>query len=588
VTYNDGLLQRRRLTYLIGGLAVLGGVLFVKLVYLQLIMHSHYLLQATQDQTRKYEIPATRGEIYDLAGTTVTPLVLNQTLQVVWADPTEIKDKTAAVQALAGVLGGDANTYLGQINHAIKYVELATRVPSDQAAKVKALGLSGVGTISRDYRTYPEGTLAAQVLGFVNADGNGQYGLEGYLNKSLAGTAGEFAAKTDTNGNAIATANNIAKQPVDGTSYVLSIDQNIQAEAEKELEAAVKFNQSKDGSVIIMDPNTGQVKAMANYPSYDPGNYQSVKDYNLFQNLTVSDAFEPGSTMKVLTMAAGLNTCVVTPDTTYNDPGSYTVDGYQVSNAVGDKPGPNKSMTIVLQNSLNTGAMYVLRMLSGNPNNFSLAGKQTLYDYFTKYFGLGTLTGIEQAGEVQGTINSPSNNSGNDVNYANMTFGQGMTVTMIQMIDAMASIANGGKLYQPTLIDGTMNADGTETKQAPKLIRTGVISSKVQTQLNLMLEDVVHHGTGYIAYYANPGYAIAGKTGSAQIPNPSGKGYIEGANIGSFLGYAPAINPKFVIMVRIDQPKGAAFAETTTVPLFSSLTQWLFKYDAIAPVAPAA
>jgi cell division protein FtsI/penicillin-binding protein 2 len=583
MTYNDSLLQRRRLSWLIVALAAFGVVLALRLVYLQLIMHSHYLLQATQDQTRKYEIPATRGEIYDLAGTTPTPLVLNQTLQVVWADPTEIKDKTATVQKLAQVLGGSASDYLDKINHAIKYVELATRVSADQASKVQALNLPGIGTVARDYRTYPEGSLASQELGFVNANGDGQYGIEGYLNKSLGGTAGEFAAKTDTKGDPIATADNIAKEPVDGTSYVLTIDQNIQAEAEKELAATVKSDQAKDGSVIIMDPNTGEVKAMANYPTYDPSNYQKVTDYALFQNTTVDTQFEPGSTMKVLTMAAGLNTGAVTPDTTYNDPGFYTIDGLKVSNDAGDQPGDNKTMTVVLRDSLNTGAMYVLRMLSGNPNNFTLAGKQTLYNYFTQHFDLGKLTGIQQAGESPGVVNLPSNDAGNDVNYANMTFGQGINVTMMQMVDAMASIANGGKLYQPTLVDGVMNADGTETKAKPKLIRSGVISAKADAQLNQMLQVVVQHGTGYIAAEQNPGYAIAGKTGTAQIPLPNGKGYMQGTTVGSFLGYAPANDPKYVMMVRIDQPKGIALAEYTTVPLFSSLSQWLFKYDAIPP-----
>jgi cell division protein FtsI/penicillin-binding protein 2 len=583
VTYNDSLIQRRRLTYLIGILAVFGVLLFIKLVYLQLIMHSHYLLQATQDQTRKYEIPATRGQIYDLAGDTPTPLVLNQTLQVVWADPTEIKDKNATVNALAGVLGGNPSDYLAKINAAIKYTELATRVSTDTAAKVRALNLPGVGTVGRDYRTYPEGTLASQELGFVNADGDGQYGIEGYLNKSLAGSPGEFAAKTDTNGNPIATANNIAREPVDGTSYVLTIDQNIQAEVEQQLAAAVQAQQAKDGSVIIMNPNTGAIVAMANYPTYDPSNYQSVTDYSLFENKAVSWAYEPGSTMKVLTMAAGLDTNAITPDTTYNDPDFYTIDGQKISNAVGDTGGANKSMTVVLRDSLNTGAMYVLRMLSGNPNNFTLAGKTTLFNYFTKHFNLGTLTGVQQSGEATGDVPLPSNDDGNDVDYANMTFGQGMTVTMVQMVDAMAAIANGGKVYQPTLVDGVMNPDGTETKAKPILVKTGVISAKTRTELDGMLQVTVQHGTGYLAADQNPGYQISGKTGSAELAKPDGGGYIQGANVGSFLGYAPSSNPKFVMMVRMDQPKGAAFAETTTVPLFSSLSQWLFKYDAIPP-----
>ncbi len=583
MTYNDSLIQRRRLTYLIGLLIAFGVLLVLKLVYLQLIMHSHYQLQAAQDQTRKYEIPATRGQIYDLAGTTPTPLVLNQTLEVVWADPTEIKDKTATVNDLAGVLGGKASDYLTKINSAIKYTELATRVSAGTAAKVRALNLPGIGTVSRDYRTYPEGTLASQELGFVNADGVGQYGIEGYLNKSLAGTPGEFAAKTDTNGDPIATANNIAKQPVDGTSYVLTIDQNIQAEAENELSAAVKNDQAVDGSVIIMDPKTGQIKAMANYPTYDPNNYQAVTDYSLFENKVVNWAYEPGSTMKILTMAAGLDIGAITPDTTYNDPDFYVIDGQKISNAVGDTGGANKSMTVVLRDSLNTGAMYVLRMLSGNPNNFTLAGKTTLFNYFTQHFNLGALTGIQQSGESTGYVPRPSNVSGNDVDYANMTFGQGLTVTMVQMADAMSAIANGGTLYKPTLIDGVMNPDGTETKTKPNIVKTNIISAKTRTMLDGMLQVTVQHGTGYLAADQNPGYQISGKTGSAELARPDGGGYIQGANVGSFLGYAPSSNPRFVIMVRINQPKGAAFAETTTVPLFSSLTQWLFKYDAIPP-----
>ena len=322
---------------------------------------------------------------------------------------------------------------------------------------------------------------------------------------------------------------------------------------------------------------------MANYPTYDPNNYQAVTDYSLFANSSINWAYEPGSTMKVLTMAAGLDTNAITPDMTYNDPGFYTIDGQKVSNAAGDKAGPNKTMTVVLRDSLNTGAMYVLRMLSGNPNNFTLAGKQTLYDYFTKHFGLGTLTGVQQSGESPGSLPLASNNSGNDVDYANMTFGQGMTVTMMQMVDAMASIANGGKLYQPTLIDGVMNTDGTETKAQPKLVKSDVISAKTRAQLDQMLQTVVQHGTGFLAYDQNPGYAISGKTGSAELAKPGGGGYIQGANVGSFMGYAPSGSPKFVMMVRMDQPKGAAFAETTTVPLFSGLSQWLFKYDAIPP-----
>lgn len=586
MNFRDTMLQRRRLSLLIGLMGFFGIIFFVKLVYIQVILYGHYVKQATTSQTRAYEIPATRGQLYDLDGDTPAPLALNQTLGVVWADPTHLNDKVKTAAELAPILGGTATDYVTKIDHASRYVELGTRVPADQQAKVKALHLSGVGITQRDYRTYPEGALASQVLGFVNSDGTGQYGVEGYLDGSLAGTPGEFAAKTDTSGVPVAAANNIAKQPVDGTSYVLTIDRNIQAEAERELAAQVQNVKAKSGSVVIMDPKTGAIKAMANYPTYDPNAYRAVTDYSVFSNNTVSSEFEPGSTMKVLTYAAGLDQGKITPDTTYDDPGFYVVDGRRVSNAAGDVVGPHRTMTYALKLSLNTGAMFVLRTLGGTLDHINLAGKRTLYDYFTNHFGLGVLTGIEQAGEASGTVNQPSDNSGNDVNYANMAFGQGMSVTMIQMVSAMAAIANGGKLYQPTLIAGTLNLDGTISKNAPKLIKSGVISDKTRSLLNSMLEEVVNHGTGYRAALDNAGYALAGKTGSAQIPKPDGSGYIEGANIGSFLGYAPAADPRFVMMVRLDQPQGAQFAETTTVPLFSSLASWLFKYDAIPPAGP--
>lgn len=586
MNFRDTLLQRRRLSLIIGLMGFLGIIFFVRLAYLQIFLHGHYVRQATTSQTRAYEIPATRGQIYDLDGSTPAPLALNQTLGVVWVDPTHLKDKTKSAQDLAVILGGKANEYLTKIDQANRYVELATRVSADQQTKVKALHLPGVGITARDYRTYPEGTLASQVLGFVNADGTGQYGVESYLNSSLAGTPGEFAAKTDTSGVPVATADNIAKQPVDGTTYVLTIDRNIQAEVEKELAAQVSNVKAKSGSVVIMDPNTGAIKAMANFPTYDPNAYQSVTDYSVFSNSTVSSEFEPGSTMKVLTYATGLDQGKITPDTTYDDPGFNIVDGRRVSNAAGDVAGPHRTMTYALKLSLNTGAMFVLRSLGGALDHINLAGKRTLYDYFTNRFGLGVLSGIEQAGEVPGVVNKPTDSAGNDVNYANMTFGQGMSVTMIQMVSAMGVIANSGKLYQPTLIAGTLNLDGTISKRAPKLIKSGVISDKTRSQLNPMLEEVVNHGTGYRAALENAGYALAGKTGSAQIPKPDGTGYIEGANIGSFLGYAPAAAPQYVMMVRLDQPQGAQFAETTTVPLFSSLSSWLFKYDAIPPAGP--
>ena len=581
---SDTLMQRRRLDYLRAVLVVFAVVLVGRLFYLQVLRHASYATQATAEHTRKYAIPATRGNLYVHDGSGgLSPIALNQTLNVLTVDPQYLTDKSGAASKLAAITGGSAADYLNKINHGIEYAKLADKVTADQATKIKALNLTGVGLAPQDYRTYPEGGLAAQTLGFVNADGVGQYGIEGFLNAKLSGTPGQLSGKTDTGGIPIYTSGNIDKQPIDGTSYVLTIDRSVQAEVESALAGQIKSVGAKSGSAVVMDPNTGAVIAMATYPSFDPNNYSAVTDYSVFSNQVTSGAFEPGSGMKVFTMAAGLDQNKVTPDTTYNDPHCYTIDGSQVCDAAGDAPGPNKSMTVVLRDSLNTGVMFVLRTLGGNPNGFTLAGKKTLYDYFTNHFGFGTRTGIEQANEASGLITQPSNAAGNDVDYANISFGQGMDTTMIQMVSAMAAVANGGKLWQPHLLDSTMNADGTTTAVAPKLEKDHVISATTQASLNQMLQVVAKHGSGYIADQMNPGYSIAGKTGTAEIPNPNGKGYLTGVTIGSFLGYAPVTNPKFVLMVRINEPAGSAYAEYTTVPLFGQICHWLFNYYGIAP-----
>ncbi|HEX3082100.1 MAG TPA: penicillin-binding protein 2 [Candidatus Saccharimonadia bacterium] len=584
----DAIVQRRRIRTYTALLVVFGLVLASRLVYLQIVQHAGYLAQASNEHTRKYEIPAKRGELYVHDGDSTSPIALNQSLQLVYADPRYVTDKAATAAKLASVLGGSMQTYLNRLNNGIEYAELAQRVPSALADKVRALDLVGVGLTERDYRSYPEGPLAAQVLGFVNADGAGQYGVEGYLDDALAGTAGQLAAKTDTHGIPIATANNVVKPPKDGTSYVLTIDRNIQAMAEQELASQVEKVKAKSGSIIVMDP-TGAVRAMANYPTYDPNSYNTVTDYSVFENQVVSNQFEPGSGMKAFTMATGLDQSKVTPDTTYDDPGCVKVDDRQVCNAEGDKPGKNKTMTDVLKNSLNTGVMFVLRMMGGNAEKITLNGKKLLYDYFTKHFGFGTRTGIEQSGEAAGSLVQPSNAAGNDVTYANMTFGQGMSVTMVQMAEAMAAIANGGTLYQPRLIDGIMNLDGTVTPAKPKVVTSHVMSPSSIASLNAMLQVVVQHGSGYLAARENPGYKIAGKTGTAQIPKSDGTGYVDGANIGSFIGFAPADNPKFIVMVRINEPNvncdsvACGYAEYTTVPVFGDVVRWLFSYYGIPP-----
>ncbi len=543
--------------------------------------HGHYAALAAGEHQSKYELPAARGQIYLRDGDTKVPLALNQTLSLVYADPSLIKDRAATAKKLASVTGEPASTYITAMASAKEYAVLKSKVPQAMADKIKELKLYGVGARQQTYRTYPEGQLASQVLGFVNNDSKGQYGIEGFMDGQLVGKPGILNAKTDTSGVPIATTDNLSQPPVDGSSLVLTLDRNIQAQSEAYLKQGVTAVGAESGSVVVLDPQTGAVKAMANYPTYDPNTYGKVKDYTVFSNQVTGDAFEPGSGYKVFTMAAGLDTGKIKPDTTYTDTGCLEISKHKICNAGNHNDGPGTTMTVVLRDSLNTGVIYVLRALGTDPNTITALSKQTFYHYISDQFRFGHTTGIEQSGEAKGLVNPPTSN---DTNYANMTFGQGTSATMLQMAAGVAAIANGGTLYKPYLVDQQIKAGGNVTQAKPFVSVPNVMSKQAATGLTQMMEVVVQHGSGYLA--RTPGYNIAGKTGTAQIPDPHG-GYLESQNIGTFVGFAPAEDPKFVVMVRINKPKIDGYAEKTTVPVFSNITRWLLQYYAVPPTPGA-
>lgn len=570
----------RRITAIGVMILALIGVIGLRLLYIQVVKHKIYAAQATNSQSRKFAIPAQRGQIYAYDGDQTVPLVLNETFKVVYADPSLIKNKNKVAKEVAAAIGGSVADYEKKLKTKGSYVILAQKVPASAGDKLKKRDLLGVGISDQVYRTYPEGDLAAQILGFVNSDGAGQYGIEGFMDKELGGVDGLRQVKTDTKGNPIAIAGSVDRPATDGKSYVLTIDRNIQAQAEYSLAEGVKNVGAKSGSVIIMDPNNGAIKAMANYPTFDPGDYAKIKDYSVFSNSAIASQFEPGSGFKMFTMSAGLDSGKVKPDTTYTDTGEVELDGYTIKNS-SDKKWGVQNMADVIEKSLNTGVIFVLRSLGGNPEDITLAGKKLFYSYVQKY-GFGKPTGIQQSGEAAGAVNQPSRVSGNDVNYANMTFGQGISTTMIQMITAASAIANGGKLYQPQLVAGVKEGEVVKPF-TPKVVNPQVISKQAAANTVTMMESVVQgkYGSGYKARM--PGYTVAGKTGTAQIPNANGRGYREDKNIGTFIGFAPSKSPKFIMMVRINEPNVSGFAESTTVPVFADIAKWLVTYMQIPP-----
>jgi stage V sporulation protein D (sporulation-specific penicillin-binding protein) len=331
--------------------------------------------------------------------------------------------------------------------------------------------------------------------------------------------------------------------------------------------------------VVIVDPVTGAVMAMANYPTFDPNKYSDTKDYSAFANATVSNQYEPGSIFKPITMVAGLDSGKVKPTDTYVDTGSEEIDGRTIRNSENKTYG-KQTMTDVIQKSLNTGVIFVLKSLGADTKGINITGKKLFADYVRR-FGFGVATGIEQQGEASGAVNGPTGSSGNNVNYANMTFGQGISVTMMQMVMATSAIANGGKLLQPHVIAESQGSDGVVHKVAPKVVNPHVVSAASASAVTDMMEQVVLHGSGYLAKMK--GYRVAGKTGTAQIPRADGQGYEDGNNIGSFVGFAPIGSPRYVTMVRIIKPQVPGFAESTTVPVFVGISNWLVQYLEIPP-----
>lgn len=565
---------------------MLGVVFGTRLFYLQIMRGDSFAQAAQSEQLKKYEIPAERGRIYlreTSAAEGRVPVVLNENQPTLYADPRYVDDPLATAQALAGVLGGDVSEYQALLSEQERYyIVLAKRLSRAKAEAITKLELSGIGLQDYSARTYPEGDLAAQVLGFVNDEGAGQYGLEGYMDEALKGEAGLLRAVTDVRGIPLtASEDSVLQDPVDGDDVVLTLDRSIQSFVQDALAKGVKSSRAKSGSAIVMDPNTGAVLAMANYPSYTPAQFGKAKDPAVFVNGVVSTPYEVGSVAKPFTMATGLNQGAVAPGDTYYDPGYAVVDGIKIENATGVPTGTH-SMADVIQQSVNSGVIHVLKQLSGG-EAINERGRDQLYEYFQNRFGFAQLTGIEQSAEAEGTIFKPSDEQGNNVRYANMTFGQGMSLTMVQLTAAFSALVNGGEYYQPYLVHSQVDRmSGEELITDPKVLRRDVINEKTSDQLKVMMEKVVSAGGGISA--RREGYHVGGKTGTTQKLASDGT-YSDFLETGTFIGYGAGDQAQYVVMVKIDEPGIYGYAgSVAAAPVFADISNFLIDHFRIAPI----
>ncbi|MDB5160896.1 MAG: putative Peptidoglycan glycosyltransferase [Candidatus Saccharibacteria bacterium] len=577
----------RRLYVWYGALLFVGLIVILRLFYLQVIRHDYYRQAALNDQLKQYSIPAERGVIQAHDSTGIVPIVLNQKLYTLYGDPTLVKKADETGAKVAGAVGGSAEEYANLLKtKKTRYVVLAKRLSAVQKDSITKLKLPGVGTQAQDYRTYPEGSLAAQLLGFVNNDGAGTYGIEQFLNSQLAGSPGMLKAITDAAGVPLAASrDNVQINPKAGDNVVLSMDVGMQKQLETILKNGLDRAKSSSGSALIMDPNTGAIKAMANLPTYDPSQYYNVHDGNVFNNAAVSSPLEVGSVMKTLTAAAALDQGVVGPDTSYYDPSHWLLDGSEVTNIEEDGGAGTQNIANILNLSINTGATWMLMQMGHETGKVNAQARDRWHDYMVNHYQLGKLTGIEQGYEAAGYIPPPDKGYGLQLTYANTSFGQAMTATPLQMAAALSAALNGGTYYQPHLVDRYTDSSGKTTIKKPVVVRQNVVSSKVSRQLQGLMEYVVaghlQEGFSYLKFPA--GYSVGGKTGTAQIANPTGGYYADKYN-GTYMGFVGGDKPQYVIVVRVNQPGVGGYAGSQAAqPLFADLAHMLINDFNVTP-----
>jgi len=515
-----------------------------RLFFIQVMRGDFYKALAQGLYNTDDEVLTERGEIFFKNG---EPLAVNMEWPLVFSSPREVEEKEETADKLATALSLDKNALLEKLNEDNLYELIKKKLTEEEIRKLNELNLKGIYLGKEFGRYYPQEAFASQLIGFVDANENGQYGIEGYYDEILHGTRTEK-----------------------GSDLVLTVDYPIQFMAEKLLTEAKDTLDIEGGQIIVMDPNSGKILALANWPNFNPNQYSEITDFDVFQNAATRKIFEPGSVFKPITMAAALEEGSITPQTTYQDPGTIKIGGWPISNYDNRKYPGNITMTQVLEKSINTGAVFAEQQLGNND----------LFLGYIDQFGFFKPTGID----IQEIYSENSElKKGYDINFATASFGQGIGITPIQLIRAYAAIANDGKLVKPYIVEKIVRGENVLETQPRMIEEDSVISSKTSSQLAAMLISVVENG--YAKSAKIPGYYVAGKTGTAQISyaalNIDKRGYSD-KTWQSFMGFAPAFDPKFLILVKLDNPQTKT-AEYSAVPLFHDLAKYIIDYYQIPP-----
>ncbi len=538
-------MKKRRVNLIFIAVILFGAAIIGRLVYIQIVQEELYKALAQGQQKDPQLIKGERGEIFFNGGEI---LAKNIKGKYVFASPQEIKEKEKTARTLSQIFNLDEGLILEKLKKDSLFEKIKNKITEEEEQALKEINLTGVYSREAVFREYPQGTMASQTVGFFGGGEKGQYGIEGHYDDVLQGEEGvqEFDK---------------------GSDIFLTIDYNIQFIAEKLLESAKENLNIKGGQIIVLDPNSGKILALANFPNFDPNNYSEV-DFELFQNSAVQKLFEPGSAFKPITMAAALDQEKVTPQSTYIDTGKVKIGEHTIDN-YNERVFGKQTMTEVLEKSINTGAVFVERQL----------GHELFLEYID-LFGFFEPTGIDLQGEE--FSENREFKKGYEINFATASYGQGIEMTPIQLVRAFCAIANGGKLVRPYIVEKIVE-NGTIIETQAEISSEQVISQKTASQLTAMLISVVENGFAKAAKV--PDYYIAGKTGTAQIPwstlDIDKRGYSQ-ETWQSFIGFAPAFSPRFLILIKLDNP-GAKTAEYSAVPIFKELAKYIIDYLEIPP-----
>jgi len=546
-----------RFVVVLATLLVLLAVVALRLVWLQVVAAPAYAEKAEKQRLRDITIPARRGTIYDRDG---EPLAMTVDAKTVYGTPFQVKDKVGTATAIAGVLGGDPAEYQAKLSRKSGFVYIARKVDARVAADLEALELEGIGFLDDSKRVYPGGSLACQILGFVGIDDQGLAGIEAEYDSLLSGKPGILLAERDPFGRPIPGGVIRSEDAVAGDGLVLTIDKDIQYQTQLELAAAVKKWNAKSGSVIVMDPQTGEIYAMASTPYFDPNEYGKAPAAAT-RNKAACDTYEPGSTMKSLTAASVLDKGLFTPESKLVLPPTLKVAGRTIHESH-PRGTVEWTLTEIVTHSSNVGAVRLGQAL----------GPQGLYDYFSK-FGLLERTGLDFPGEGRGWMPAPGQWSATSM--ANIPFGQGVSVTPIQLCRAFTALANQGEIVTPHFLKSLPDDPGAE----PQWETRRAISQSAAASATQVLSAVVTDGTGKAA--AVSGFTVAGKTGTAQ--KAENGSYAAGKYVGSFIGYLPAEDPRLLIIVSLDEPRNAIYGGTIAAPTFSALARFSVSHLKILP-----